>query len=119
MKHIALALGVLALTLALCWGNMRAVTRQLTGIYAALAAAEADPDLPALERARQLWEAADDWLYATQPHQTVDEAGAALARAEICAAQGSRAEARAELAAARDAVQTLLDRERLTPDNIF
>ena len=105
MRHIGLALGTLALLLALTWGNMRLVTRQLDGIDAALAAAQREPGTESLAAARRLWEAADDWLYATQPHQTVDEVGAALARAEV--------------AAARDAVQTLRYRERLTLDNIF
>ena len=34
MRHIGLALGTLALLLALTWGNMRLVTRQLDGIDA-------------------------------------------------------------------------------------
>ena len=119
MRHIGLALGTLALILALTWGNMRLVTRQLDGIDAALAAAQRETGTETLAAARQLWETADDWLYATQPHQTVDEVGAALARAETYAAEGRTEEARAEVAAARDAVQTLRYRERLTLDNIF
>ena len=119
MRHIAAALGELALIVALCAGNMAALTRRLDEVDAALAAAQESAGPEELEKARALWESAGVWLHATQPHQAMDAVGEALERARVYLVEGRTAELRAALAAARDGVEALRYRERLTLGNVL
>lgn len=119
MRHIAAALGTLMLVAALAFCNAGLMTARLNVVDAALAAAQEAGDAESLAEARRAWDGASLWLHATQPHPAMDAVNTALKRAESYQAAGKAAELRAELAAARDAVRTLLDRERLTLENLL
>ena len=119
MRHIAAALGTLALIAALTLCNSGRMTARLDAVDAALAAAQEAGEAETLAAARQLWDGLSLWLHATQPHPAMDAVNTALKRAESYRAEGKTAELRAELAAARDAVRTLRDRERFSLENLL
>ena len=119
MRQIGLALGTLALIVALSWSHTAALSRELAKIDTALAAAQADGRPETLQQAQTLWEAVKTRLYVTEPHQAADQVSGALARAAACLEQEKPQEARVELAVARDGVRVLLEREKLTLGNLF